>query len=186
MVSVEDRVLRQRFAKGDHAAVRALYHRYGHRMLMAAMGVLGDRGLAADAVQQAFIQAWRACGNYDSEKPIGPWLMSITRRAAIDVYRKNADRDRHVPLDLQTMDVPQPPAANLEDAVLQRWRVAQVRSAVGRLSGSDQQVITLAFLEGRTHHEVASLLRIPMGTVKSRLFRAQRRLAAILAGVYDD
>ncbi|MEV4418063.1 sigma-70 family RNA polymerase sigma factor [Catellatospora sp. NPDC049609] len=182
MSMVQDQDLARKFVLGNEDALRAIHDTYSARMLAVAVRMLADRELAADAVQQAFLQAWQARSRFDPEKPIEPWLFAITRRTSIDVYRKNADRSRFVSLDGEWASyVDHPVTESSEDAAIKHWLTWQVRAAVEKLSASDQLVVRLTFLEDRPHQEVADLLRIPIGTVKSRLFRAQRKLATILS-----
>jgi RNA polymerase sigma-70 factor, ECF subfamily len=171
MASVE-----QRFAAGDTGALRELYDRYAGRMYAVAYRVLSDHGYAADAVQQAFVQAWRAAGTYDPDRSIGPWLYAITRHAAIDLYRRDRDRSTIRPEPGELEAVPAGHSPTME----QTWVVWQVRAALAALSPNDQAIIKLAFHAGLSHLEIARRLDIPIGTVKSRSFRAQRKLAESL------
>src|SRR6516165_2383147 len=94
--SVVDRAVRRRFRDGDSDAVRAVYRSYGRLVYAVAYKVLGDRGLAEEATQQAFLKAWRAAASFEPSKELGPWLATIARRAAIDVHRREA-RHAHGP-----------------------------------------------------------------------------------------
>src|SRR5215475_157736 len=87
-----DRELRARFRRGDPDAVRAIYRSYGKLVFAVAYRVLGDRGLAEEATQQTFVKAWKAAASFDAERELGPWLVAIARRVAIDVSRREAVR----------------------------------------------------------------------------------------------
>ncbi len=87
-----DREVRTRFRDGDAAAVRAVYRDYGRLMHAVAYRILGDRGLAEEATQQAFLKAWRASATLDETRELGPWLAMIAKRTAIDVHRREAVR----------------------------------------------------------------------------------------------
>ena len=84
------------FAGGDPDMVRVVYQTYGRLVHSVAYKVLGDVGLAEDATQQTFVQAWRAAASYDPSRALGPWLATIARRTAVDVFRRNR---RHESLD---------------------------------------------------------------------------------------
>jgi RNA polymerase sigma-70 factor (ECF subfamily) len=170
-----DREVLERFRIGDEAAVKAVYDRFGGPVFAVAMSILGDRGLAADATQQTFIKAWRAASTYDPERSFGPWIYAIARRTAIDVYRKQA---RSVPTDDVDVAVFPP---GLETA----WEVFEVRAALDRLPDEERQVVKLSHFDGMTHMQIAAELDIPVGTVKSRSFRAHRRLAEMLRHVEE-
>lgn len=174
-VAMDDADLAARFASGDPDTVRVIYQNYGGLVYSVAYKVLGDVGLAQDATQQAFVQAWRAASTYDPSRALGAWLATIARRAAIDVYRRER-RHRNVE-DLDSADsalVTMPPS------VEQIYDVWEVRQALEHLPGPDRELIRLQHFDELTHAEIAGQLQIPVGTVKSRSFRAHRRLAGLL------
>ncbi|HET7488154.1 MAG TPA: RNA polymerase sigma factor [Acidimicrobiales bacterium] len=166
-----------RFRAGDPDAVRAVYRAYGGLVYAVAHRVLGDRWLAEEATQQAFVQAWRAAATFDEGRDLGPWLATIARRVAIDVHRREARR-AHGRLD----DVPgSHPAVvavpRTADSAYDAW---EVRRAVDALPPDEREVVRLQHAGGLTQAETASKLGIPLGTVKSRSARAYRRLAGRL------
>ncbi|WP_457110027.1 RNA polymerase sigma factor [Marmoricola sp. URHA0025 HA25] len=176
-VALDDADLALRFASGDADTVRVVYQAHGRMVFAIAYKVLGDTGLAEDATQQTFVQAWRAAGNYDPSRPLGAWLTTIAKRVAIDVHRREK---RHRNLDnVDTSDSPSlitlpPSAERIHD-------VAEVRRALDQLPESERELIRMQHFDELTHAEIADELEIPLGTVKSRTFRAHRRLAGILA-----
>lgn len=177
MVTDQLATLEQRFAEGDAAALKDIHDTFAGRMFGVALRILNDRDLAADAVQQALMQAWKAAHTYDPGRPLEPWLFSVTRRAAIDVYHRHRSREQAVSVESIEPDIhPAVDGASAE----QVWLTWKVRSAVERLSSSDQAIIKRVYFEDMTHRETADELGIPIGTVKSRLFRAHRKLTAAL------
>jgi RNA polymerase sigma-70 factor (ECF subfamily) len=142
-----------------------------------ASRVLGDRGLCEEATQQTFLRAWRAADSFDATRELGPWLATIARRVAIDLYRREAIRAAR-PLELFAPEAPALIAPAGTDAILDVW---EVRRAVSELPDEQRQVIRLQHFEGLAHDEIAGRLGVPVGTVKSRSFRAHRRLALELA-----
>jgi RNA polymerase sigma factor (sigma-70 family) len=168
----------RRFRDGDPDAVRTVYRSYAGLVLAVAYKVLGDRGFAEEAVQQTFVQAWRAAGQYDPNRELGPWLATIARRAAIDIHRREA---RRVHDNLETMTgTPHPALITLPPSAEAAYDVWEVRRAVEALPPDERDVVRLQHLEDLTQPEIAERLGIPVGTVKSRLFRAHRRLAGEL------
>lgn len=165
-----DRELLQRFRAGDEAAVKAVYEKFRGPVFAIAISILRDRGLAADATQQTFIKAWKAASTYDPDRSIKPWIYAIARRTAIDIYRK---RSRVVVKD--DVDTVIPPRG-LETA----WEVFEVRAAVDELPDEERQVIKMSHFDGLTHQEIADAVGIPLGTVKSRSYRAHQRLMELL------
>jgi RNA polymerase sigma factor (sigma-70 family) len=173
---VVDRAVRTGFRDGDPDAVRAVYRAYGRVVFGVAYKVLGDRGLAEEATQQAFLKAWRAADSFDLNRELGPWLAAIARRAAIDVYRRESVRATD-PLDSVA---PGNPALMAEPETTAIYDVWEVRQAVQELPGDEQEVVRLQHFEGLTHTEIARRLNVAVGTVKSRSFRAHKRLAVAL------
>ena len=172
----------RRFAAGDESAFSAVYRRYARPMFTVALQVVGRPELAADAVQQAFVQAWRAAPSYAAESDIAPWLFTITRRAAIDAWRKER---RHAVVDPpEELADPATDGPSLERS----WEAWQIRKALDELPVDERAVVRLAYVEGLTHSETADRLGIPIGTVKSRTYRAYRRLSELLAhlGPYNN
>jgi RNA polymerase sigma factor (sigma-70 family) len=167
--------LAERFAAGDPDAIRALYQRYGRLVYSVAYKVLGDASLSEDATQQAFIQAWRAAASYDPARDLGPWLATIARRAAIDVFRRE-QRHRDVD-DIDTAAVNLTTAPPSIDQIYDAW---EVRKALDGLPDQDRELIRLQHFGAMTHSEISEALTIPLGTVKSRSFRAHRRMADLL------
>ncbi|MFI6132666.1 RNA polymerase sigma factor [Micromonospora sp. NPDC051141] len=176
--------LEERFRAGEELALVEIYRQYSGPMFAAAYSVLGNRDLAADAVQQAFLQAWRAAPVFDASRSIAPWLVAIARRAAIDIYRRDRVSRSVVPLDEGMANLRE---LSVESLSLDRvWQVWQIRAALEKLHPNERQVLQLAYFEDLTQTEIAATLGVALGTVKSRTFRAQRRLAELLAHLHPD
>jgi RNA polymerase sigma-70 factor (ECF subfamily) len=175
---VVDREVRTRFQHGDPDAVRTVYREYGRLVYSVAYRILGDRGLSEEATQQAFLKAWRAAAGLDTNREIGPWLATIARRAAIDLYRREAVRAAD---PLESVAPSDPALATNPQSAEAVYDVWAVRQAVDALPEDEQQVVRLQHFEGMTHSEIAERLGLALGTVKSRSFRAHQRLAAELA-----
>ena len=174
-VNVTDADLAANFAVGDADAVRAVHQRYGGLLYSIAYKVLGDGGLAQDATAQAFVQAWRAAGSFDPTRALGPWLATIAQRAAIDLYRRERRHRGHRGLEVadDALVILPPSAEQISD-------VLDVRRALQCLTETDRELIELQHYRGLTHREIAQHLAVPLGTVKSRSYRAHRRLAGLL------
>lgn len=164
------------FRDRDERAVRDVVRRYGGAMTVIARTLLADRHHADDAVQQAFLQAWRAAHTVDASRPLGPWLYTITRRVCVDMYRR--DRRAAIPHSeaMWHLDEPSEPAP--AELLHLRW---EVRRVVDKLPPKERIVVKLQHQDGLSQDEIAAVLRVPIGTVKSRSWRAHRRLADMLA-----
>jgi RNA polymerase sigma factor (sigma-70 family) len=174
---VQERDLRARFRQGDPDAVREVYGSHGRLVYAVAYKVLGDRSLAEEATQQTFLKAWRAAQSFEAQRELGPWLAAIARRVAIDLYRREAVRGTD---PIESVAPAHPALISSPDSAEAIYDVWEVREAVAQLPPEEQEVIRLQHLEGFTHAQIAERLGIAAGTVKSRSFRAHKRLAAIL------
>ena len=166
------------FRDGDPDAIRAVYRAYGGLVFSVASRVLGDRGLAEEATQQTFVKAWRAAASFDPSRELGPWLATIARRVALDVYRRESRR-AHSTIDDETVD--RSGVLTIPDRAAAAYDAWEVRQAVADLPAEEREVVRLQHLDGLTQGEIAARLEVPVGTVKSRSARAYRRLATTLA-----
>lgn len=174
-------MLGERFHRGDQTALSEIYALYAGPMFATAFSMLGDREFAADAVQRAFVQAWQGAARFDPGRDLKPWLYAITRRAAIDVYRREHRPARNLSLDTsweaEALHANNP---SMEDT----WQAWQVREALEKLHPDERRVLQLAYFDGYSQSEIAKVLDVALGTVKSRTARAQRRLKELLAHLH--
>jgi RNA polymerase sigma-70 factor (ECF subfamily) len=178
---MDDAALAARFASGDADSVRVIYQTHGRVVFAVAYKVLGDGGLAEEATQQTFVKAWRAAGSYDPTRSLTAWLTTIARNVAIDLHRRERRQRSHANVDSPGLDlVTLPPSAEQISDVL------AVRSALDELPDADRELIRLQHYDELTHTEIADHLAIPVGTVKSRSFRAHKRLAGLLGHLRTD
>jgi RNA polymerase sigma-70 factor (ECF subfamily) len=178
-----DAAVRARFRDGDADAVRAVYRAYGRFVYAVAYKTLGDRGLCEEATQQTFVKAWRAASSVDPSRELGPWLATIARRVAIDLHRREAGR---VASPLESVATDDPALVSTPAGIEDVYEVWEVRRAVSELPDEDQELIRLQHFEGLTHAQIADRLGVPVGTVKSRSFRAHKRLAADLGHLREE
>jgi RNA polymerase sigma factor (sigma-70 family) len=180
---VPDVTTTEQFRAGNPDAVRDVYREYGRLVYAVAYKVLGNRSLAEEATQQTFLQAWRAASSFDAAKELGPWLATIARRAAIDVHRRES---RRVTQPLDDVAPTHPDIVTLPPSAEQAYDVWAVRQAIDGLPDEERQVVRLQHVDGLTQTEVAAQLGVPLGTVKSRSFRAHRRLAGQLGYLREE
>lgn len=165
------------FRRREPSAVRELYREYGKLVYAVAHRALGRHDLAEEATQQTFVQAWQAAHRLDVDRDPAPWLATIARRSAIDIYRREARRPASALADVSAKNpaiVSLPPDLDTLDAV---W---QVRHAIDALPPDEATVVRLQHLDGMTQTEISEHLGIALGTVKSRSHRAHRKLASLL------
>ena len=141
MAGPDERDLAARFAAGDETAIRAIYARYAGPILTVAMSTLAKRELADEAVQTTMLKAWRAAASFDPSRELAPWLYSIARRVAIDIYRR--ERRAATPDELSDDQVAVVPLS-----FERTWEAWEVRSALGRLPPDEREVVRLAHFVG--------------------------------------
>jgi RNA polymerase sigma-70 factor (ECF subfamily) len=169
-----ERELARRFAAGERDALQEIYARYAGPVYTVALSRLRDRELAEDAVQEVFVKAWRATARFDADRQLSPWLYQIARRVAADITR----RERRRPATAAPSALHGAVSVTTFGEAWERW---QVRCALQELSAEERELVRLTYFEGLTRSEIADRLGIPLGTVKSRVHRAHRRLADKLA-----
>ena len=159
-----------------------MYREYGRLVFAVAHRVLNDSGLAEEATQQTFLKAWRASRSLDDAREMAPWLIAIARRAAIDILRREQLR---VASSIESVPESEPAlmSAAMTEDIIDVW---EVRGALARLPGDEHDVVRMQHFDGLTHPEIAQRLGVAVGTVKSRSFRAHRRLAAALGHLREE
>jgi len=176
-----DRRLIDRLAAGELDALQELYERHKTMAFSIAYRVTGEGGAAEDAVQDAFLGAWRSAGRYEPARAsVRTWLLTIVHRRAIDVVRRRRRPDATVEIDeevvasLSLPDVWEEVARGLD-----RDRVV---AALASIAPTQREAIELAYFEGLTQVEIAQRTRAPLGTVKSRLRLGLQGLRKMLTG----
>jgi RNA polymerase sigma-70 factor (ECF subfamily) len=180
----DDRVLVRRIAAGDEGAFELAYDRHGSLVFGSLVRFLGDREVAAEVAQDAFMSLWRRAASFDPTAGSLPgWLLSIARNRAIDRLRGEARRpslgSAELLDDLHDDDPWRNPAAIAD----RRWADSIVRTYVSELSEGERRVMVLAYADGLSQQAIAERLDMPIGTVKSRTRRALARLRARLVEV---
>lgn len=174
--SASDEDLLVRVGEGDRDAFEALYRRYARPVLGLALRRLGDRGRAEDAVQEAFTSIWRSASKYDPARGRGaPWLYAVARNAIADRGRARTEPPAEPPD--QASSEPGPP-----ERAEQSWVSWRVHRALEDLAEHERSLIELAYWGELSQSEIASMLGIPLGTVKTRTRAALARLADALEG----
>jgi RNA polymerase sigma-70 factor, ECF subfamily len=177
--------LLERCRAGDELAWEAMVRRFQSRVHGLSLLYLGDREEARDCAQDVFVRVYRHLGSIREAEAFLPWLLRITRNAALDRQRRRRARPagRSVPLEEATsIAAPGPDPA--EELVTTRRR-DRVRAALNRLGSLNREIVILKEIQGLSFESVATTLGIPVGTAKSRSNRARLELARMLAGPVD-
>jgi RNA polymerase sigma-70 factor (ECF subfamily) len=169
-------------AQGDADALGELYDRHVRGVYSVAFRILHDGTEAEDVVQEVFSQAWRQAPRYDALRGgAAAWLLTLTRSRAIDRLRARRARGAASTDDRALGQIADsaPPA---DWQVLSVEQVGRLRAALDELPMLQRSAIELAYFEGLTHAEVATQLEQPLGTVKTRIRLALRKLREVLEG----
>ena len=158
---------------GDPRAFDELVRRHTDRLWAFAVRTLGDSHDAADALQEAFLSAFRGADRWRGEAAVSTWLHRIVYHACLDRVRRRRSH-RADPLG-EDVDVPVP-----RDAMADRMTVLAVDEALDRLPAAQRAAVVLVDMEGLSIVEAAAALGVREGTVKSRAARGRYRLAVLL------
>jgi len=176
LAELDDRELLARHAAGDRQAFGVIVERHRDRLWRVALRTLGDPDDAADAVQDALLSAYRAAGSFRGDAAVTTWLHRITVNACLDLVRRRKSRPS-VALDDEQgggEDVAAP------DVLSDRETAAEILAALRQIGPEQAAAVVLVDVEGFPVAQVAEMLEVPVGTVKSRCARGRARLAALL------
>jgi RNA polymerase sigma-70 factor (ECF subfamily) len=180
--SADDRILIQRCLAGEKAAFDRLVERYYQRLDRLVQHVLGSPTLAEDVTQETFLRAYRALSRFRGEASFYSWLYRIALNLCMTHLRQRSHPSHALG---ECSDVPAPPAADPASQLECRERHRLVRAAIAALPPHYRIVVILRDVEGLSYQEIADLIAIPLGTVKSRLNFAKRLLRDQLRPLLD-
>jgi len=179
MIASQDGRLVVRMRKGDVDALGELYERYKTRIFRTALAITRDRGAAEDILQECFLRLFTHANRIRTDVPVGPWLY----RVAVNLSRTWIQRRQCRVGSLEdVLDRLTAPLHLLPEPMVERREAQEaVRQAIEKLPISHRIVVVLFYLEGLALREIADILEIPEGTVKSRLHYARESLRGLLA-----
>jgi RNA polymerase sigma-70 factor (ECF subfamily) len=168
-------------AQGDQAALATIYDRTSPQVYGLALKILGNRETAEEVTLDVYTQVWRQAHNYDETRGTpGSWLMTLARTRAIDRYRAEAaERGRIESLD--TVEFFASDGETPEEDLAGQERRRYVQQALKMLTAEQRQAIALAYFYGLSQSEIADKLKLPLGTVKTRMRLGMIKLREALA-----
>lgn len=172
--NLDDQTLMFAVIQRDQSALMSLYTRYGAALYGLALRILGQASAAEEVTQDIFLKVWNQPARWDpSLGKLSSWLLATTRNAAIDRLRQEQRHWKPVDVDALVEETLGEPAPS-DDPL---WADGQVvRGLVKQLPDQQRLLVELAFFGGYTHSELADLLKLPLGTVKTRLRAALQAL----------
>jgi RNA polymerase sigma-70 factor (ECF subfamily) len=194
--AVTDEELLSRYRdQGNSEDFDALVHRYEHELFRYLARYLGDPNLADDVFQNTFLQVHLKRALYQDGRPVRPWLYAIATHQAVDALRKagrhptlsldqrveSGESDPSSLVELLVSDVPGP-LSELQGAERRDW----IRDSVAKLPEALRQTLILAYYQDLKYREIAEILKIPVGTVKSRLHAALAKLQEMARHAHRD
>lgn len=185
----DERRLLARLRARDEAALGELYDQLAPWVLGVAFRILGNDDEAEEVVGDVFVHVWTRIGQHDPRRgPLVPWVLSIARHRALDLLRRRRRWERRGERwgAAQANDAEASPDPAADEASIPGWPVHEaVHGALGELPEEQRQVVWLSYFEGLSHSEIARRTGTPLGTVKTRMRLAQRRLAELLTHLKD-
>lgn len=192
-VNDDDAALVAACRKGDVNAFEGLVERHQKRMFNIAFRVTGDYEEACDVVQESFLSAYRAIGSFRGEAKFSTWLYGITVNHARNRIKQIRGRSRHeapvddpAGMDCLAADVSMQAEKTAVEQLEQREIQLHVQRCIETLEEEQRVVVVLRDIQGFSYEEIRDMLKVPEGTVKSRLFRARDGLKECLKKVLRD
>jgi RNA polymerase sigma-70 factor, ECF subfamily len=179
---VPDEDLMDQAAAAQPQAVQGLYQRHGRLVYGIAMAILRDPSAAEEVTQDVFLRVWEKAATYRAEKArVVTWITRIARNRSIDALRRRSARGGGMQASVDDFSFLADPAApDPGESAANASRRAEVRAALAGLPADQRTALSLAFFQGLTHQQIAERLGEPLGTVKTRIRDAMRKLRLVL------
>jgi RNA polymerase sigma-70 factor (ECF subfamily) len=177
--AVEDNDLIAAVQSGDKTAMKTLVEKYKRKAYYLALGMVGNSDEAYDISQEAFIRVFRSARRFDLKQRFFPWFYSIIANLCKDCLSHREKRESKE-VDISENEFLLVDERNPETEMIREEEVRSVRMALLKLSFEDREIIVLKHFRDMSYDEISALLKIPKGTVMSRLYYARKKLAKSL------
>lgn len=179
----DDAKLMVQIRKGDQTAMKELVERYKVKAYHLALGMVGNKDEAFDISQEAFIRVHKSAGKFKPNHRFFPWFYSIISNLCKDCLKRRQKWDARQ-VDIDDNDFLLVTETNPEKIIIKKEQARNLRKAIMQLDFSSREIIMLKHFRDLSYDKIAEMLKIPKGTVMSRLYYARRKLAEIL-GEYE-
>lgn len=176
--AISDEALLQRIANQDEKAMELFYQRHASAVFQFAEKTLRNPADASEICNEVMMEVWRKANTFSGGAKVKTWLLSITHHKAVDTVRRKSRHDSNDPME---EDVIVSPQCSLEDARSGAEDQQRIKRCINELKQGHQQVVHLTFYSGLGYPEIANILEIPAGTVKTRMMHAKDQLMNCLS-----
>jgi RNA polymerase sigma-70 factor, ECF subfamily len=174
-----DEMLVARIAAGDRLAMQTLFSRHRTYVYRWLLRFVGNETVAEDLLSDVFFDVWRQADRFQARSSVTTWLLAIARFKALSARRRRTDAEVDETIEATVAD-----SADNAERVLEKKHQGEVlRQALTKLSPEHRQIIDLVYYHERSIEECAQILAIPAATVKTRMFYARKKLAALVEQV---
>jgi RNA polymerase sigma-70 factor (ECF subfamily) len=171
-----DEALVQAIAKGDRRAMQVLFGRHQVKVYRFLVRMTGDASGADDLVSEVFFEVWRKAGSFEGRSQVSTWLLGIARFKALSAARRRTEDQ----LNDFTAETIEDESDDPETVLAKQDTGATIRTCLQKLSADHREIIDLVYYHEKSVEEVAAVVGIPCGTVKTRMFYARKRMAELL------
>jgi len=174
---ITDEQLVAQIAAGDRGALGLLYRRHHVRVYRFLTRLTDNAASAEDLTSDVFLEIWKEAGRFQGRSQVSTWMLGIARHKAMSALRRRSTE----PLDEAVAESIADSAANAEAMLQEQESVTLLRRCLTQLSAAHREIVDLVYYHGKSIAEVAEIVDVPEATVKTRMFYARKRLAALLA-----
>jgi len=166
-----------RIAAGDPGALGVLYARHHVQVYRFLLRLVTNVANAEDLTSEVFIDVWKHAHRFEGRSQVSTWMLAIARHKALSALRRRNDE----PLDDERAAGLVDSTDDAEAHMMHDQDASAIQASLKELSPAHREIIDLVYYHGRTVAEVAEIVGVPLNTVKTRMFHARKRLAALLA-----
>jgi RNA polymerase sigma-70 factor (ECF subfamily) len=171
-----DEALVAAIAQGDRRAMQVLFGRHQVKVYRFLVRMTGDAAMADDLVSECFFEVWRKAASFEGRSQVSTWLLGIARFKALSAARRRTEDQ----LDEFAAEAIEDESDNPETVLAKQDTGAIIRDCLSQLSADHREIIDLVYYHEKSVEEVAEVVGIPCGTVKTRMFYARKRMAELL------
>ena len=177
----DDEQLLKLIVSQDRGALEALYGRYSGAVYSLAMHMLRDGGAAEEVTQDVFFNVWRRATGYTKQRgKVTTWLFSIAHHRTIDELRRRRREQTHVQHGVDLSNKPSDGSDDPMEYATSQFQNSKLKEALSTLRPEQREVVVLAYFGGLTHSEISKQLAQPLGTVKTRMRLALKKLREVI------